>query len=126
MTKTETPDPYVEARPKRRRFTADYKLRILEEAETTDNIGALLRREGLYASNLSVWRRARREGALSELKKKRGRKPSTTAEQKRIEELERENARLQARLRQAEVIIDVQKKVSQLMGIDLDSDEKNS
>ena len=126
MAKSKTPDPQVEARPTRRRFTAEYKLSILEEADSTDNIGALLRREGLYASQLSEWRRARREGALSQLKKKRGRKPSKTAEQKRIEQFERENARLQARLHQAEVIIDVQKKVSQILGIDLDSDEKNS
>jgi len=126
MAKSKTPDPHVEARPKRRTFTAEYKLRILEEADATDDVGALLRREGLYSSHLSEWRRARREGALSELKKKRGRKPKKTAEQKRIEELERENARLQARLNQAEVIIDVQKKVSQILGIDLDNDDKNS
>jgi transposase-like protein len=118
------PDPEVPDKAVRRGFTAEYKLRILNEAEAcTDrgSLGALLRREGLYASNLNTWRQQRERGILTGLTpKKRGRKESVSnpliAEN---EKLRKENERLISRLRQAEIIIDVQKKVSQILGIPL-------
>ena len=119
-------DPEVVESAMRRRFSAEYKLRILQLADSCTepgSLGVLLRREGLYASNLTTWRRQRDEGALEALSpKKRG--PKTvepnplTAEN---EHLKRENERLSKRLRQAELIIDVQKKVSQMLGITLES-----
>ena len=108
-------DPEVDAKASRRRFTAEYKLWVLEQAERCQKpgeLGALLRREGLYSSNLTQWREQRRRGMVSGLRpKKRGRKVDPrTAERKRIEELERENERLRRRLAQAERIITFQKK----------------
>lgn len=106
----------------RRRFTAEYKLRILAEADgctAKGQLGELLRREGLYSSLLSHWRRQREEASLSSLKpKKRGRqrKQSDEARQE-LKRLQRENRRLTERLRQAETIIDVQKKVCEMLGI---------
>ena len=124
--KVDPPDPEVPEAKARRRFTARYKLRILEEADTCTEpgqLGVLLRREGLYSSNLTTWRRQRSEGILDSLSpKKRGRKTkekNPLAE--RVGELERENQRLRHKLKQAETIIEVQKKVSQLLGIPLDS-----
>lgn len=117
------PDPEVPAKASRRRFTAEYKARILAEADActpgSGELGALLRREGLYSSNLYTWRRQRDEGALEGLKpKKRGRKPTPRHPlEDKVARLERENARLQQRLKQAETIIDVQKKVSELLGL---------
>lgn len=121
------PEAEVPAKAKRRRFTAAYKLKILEAADAAapGELGALLRREGLYSSHLSAWRQARREGALGALSKKRGRKRKRTAAQVRMAKLEAENRRLQERLRQAEMVIDVQKKVSQLLGVALPSDERD-
>jgi transposase-like protein len=111
------PDPEVAPKAKRRRFSAEYKLRILREAEACSRpgeIGALLRREGLYSSLLSDWRRQREAGALEGLRpRKRGRKPAP--EKQRVTELERENARLRHRLEQAEAIIDVQKKLARIL-----------
>jgi transposase-like protein len=106
---------------RRRQFTAGEKLRILEEAAACTvpgELGALLRREGIYSSYLSRWRRARDRGQLDGLgSAKRGRKPlSDAAVAREIARLQRENERLQARLEQAEVIIEVQKKLSQLLG----------
>jgi transposase-like protein len=120
------PDPEVNGRPKRRTFTAEYKLRILREADTCDKpgqVGALLRREGLYSSHLTEWRRLRDQGSLRGLApKKRGRKisekrsnPLTT----QVAKLEKQNRRLQEELRKAHLIIDVQKKVADLLGIPL-------
>lgn len=115
------PNPEVPAKAARRRFTAEYKLRILKQADACTELGKLgelLRREGLYASNLTTWRRQREEGVLSALKpKKRGRKEALR--NPLIEEnakLRRDNERLTERLRRAEIIIDVQKKVSQMLG----------
>lgn len=125
------PDAEVRERPVRRRFMADYKLRILAEADAcheSGQLGALLRREGLYASHLASWRRQRNAGALAALKpKRRGRKPQQvnplSADNER---LRRENQRLAARLHQAETIIDVQKKVSEILGLTLPPIERTT
>ena len=111
----------VSEKAKRRRFTAEYKAKILREAErckSPGQVGALLRREGLYSSLLSEWRRQRDQVAKAGLKAiRRGPKPRVV--DPRIHQLERENARLERRLAQAEAIIDIQKKVSALLGIPL-------
>lgn len=119
----ERPDPEVTDRPTRRKLTASYKLKILAEADackTPGEVGALLRREGLYSSYLSRWRRARDCGMLGALSPaKRGPKPQAVNPlEKRVAELERENRRLKKKLEAAETIIEVQKKVSGLLGID--------
>ena len=114
------PDPEVLAKPKRRRFTPAYKARIVEEAQRcteSGQIGALLRREGLYSSALTLWRRQYHSGALQALKDdKRGRKRTRDAREKELERLQRENERLNKKLRQAELIIEVQKKVAAMLG----------
>ncbi len=114
------PDPEVAERPVRRRFTTEYKLRILEEADAcreAGGTGALLRREGLYSSTLATWRRQRREGTLAGLSpKKRGRKGDDEATRE-IRRLRRENDRLRRQLEQAKTVIDVQKKLSDVLGI---------
>ena len=123
------PDPEVSAKAQRRKFTAEYKLRIVREAERCKQpgeVGALLRREGLYSSLLTAWRREVEQGARAALRsKKRG--PKARVADPRVKELERENTRLRKRLEHAELIITVQKKVSKLLGIPLESpdDEKN-
>jgi transposase len=119
---TNAPDPEVVPTAKRRRFTVKEKLRILEEADACTEpgeLGALLRREGIYSSYLSRWRRARDRGQLRALSsKKRGPKIPANSEMKReMVELQRENERLQARLAQAEAIIEAQKKLSQVLGL---------
>jgi transposase-like protein len=110
------PDPEVPEKAMRRKFTAAYKLRILKEAEActqSGHIGALLRREGLYYSNLTLWRR---QISQSLIPKKRGPLPQRPDPHvRRIAELERENAKLTHKLKQAELIIDVQKKVADLL-----------
>lgn len=115
----EVPDPEVVPRAKRRQFSAQYKLRILTEADQCTQrgeIGALLRREGLYSSHLTTWRKQRERGQLQGLTpKKRGRKPDPQAAE--LARLQRENERLKARLEQAETIIEVQKKLSQMLGL---------
>jgi transposase-like protein len=122
------PDPEVVPKAKRRQFAAKYKLRVLEEADRCTErgqIGELLRREGLYSSHLSKWRKQRARGQLQGLApKKRGRKgqdPSVAE----LARLRRENERLRAQLAQAEIIIDVQKKLAQLLGLpnETESDE---
>ena len=108
----------VIAKAVRRRFSAEYKLRILEEAEacSSGEIGALLRREGLYSSHLTTWRRQREAGQLAGLAaKKRGPKPDLQAEE--LKRLRKENERLQVRLQQAAAIIEAQKKLAQLFGL---------
>jgi transposase len=116
-----TPDPEVVATTTRRRYTAKYKLQVLEEADRCPpgELGALLRRHGLYSSHLTTWRRQREAGALAALTAvKRGRKARVVAAHgQRVTELERENEHLRQRLTQAETIIEVQKKVSLLLGI---------
>ncbi len=122
------PDPEVLEKAQRRRFPAEYKLRILKEADACTEpgeIGALLRREGLYASHLTVWRRQREEGSLSALgPKKRGRraKPMNPLS-RRVEELERETQRLKGKLKQAETIIEVQKKVSEILRLESENSQ---
>jgi len=118
----------VSAKAVRRRFTKEYKRRILAEAaacKRTGELGALLRREGLYSSHLTVWRRARENGELAGAgTRKRGRRVKPVdARDRRIAELERENRRLQARAERAEALVEVQKKLSVLLGVDLPSDE---
>lgn len=117
-------DPEVPEKASRRRFTATYKLRMLEEADRCTEqgqVGELLRREGLYSSHLTNWRRQRDTGALGGLEpKRRGRKPKDNdPAAKEVERLRRENQRLTERLRQAETIIEVQKKVSEVLGLPL-------
>ena len=109
-------DPEVVEKAARRRFTAEYKRQIALEAEQCKQpgeIGALLRREGLYSSVLAQWRRQLREESLSSSKKSGSNRKLTPAQQ--LARLERENERLKEKLRQAELIIDVQKKVSEMM-----------
>jgi transposase-like protein len=109
------PDLEVAPRAKRRTYTAAYKLRILQEADLCDQsgqVGALLRREGLYSSHLTTWRRQRAAGQLEALSgKKRGRK----ARDAEVAALRKENQRLRAQLKQAELIIAAQKKLSQAL-----------
>src|SRR6266849_1755608 len=115
------PDSEVVARPKRRTFAAEYKQRILEEAEaaaaTPGGVGALLRREGLYSSLLAYWRRERADGILEALTpRKRGPKSQRNPLEEENQKLRRQNARLAEDLRKAHIIIDVQKKVAALLG----------
>jgi transposase-like protein len=115
------PDPEVVASAKRRTFTAEYKLRILAEADAAaahpGAIGALQRREGLYSSHLVTWRREREAGILKGLTpRQRGPKPKRNPLDEEIQKLRRENQRLTEELRKAEIIIDVQKKVGTLLG----------
>jgi len=116
------PDPEVKATKPRRRFTAKYKLGILAEVDACTSkgqIGAILRREGLYSSNLTTWRRQREEGILNGLSpRKRGRKAKEVNPlAKRVAELERENRKLDKKLKQAEIIIEFQKKISQMLNL---------
>ena len=115
------PDPEVRERPVRRTFTAEYKLRIVEEANAAREPGAvvaLLRREGLYSSHLVEWRRLYRLGALHNLAHPRGRPPGNPLSTEN-ERLRRRVARLEGRLATAERIIEIQGKVSELLGIPL-------
>jgi hypothetical protein len=121
-------DTEVPEKPVRRHFGVEYKLQILEQADACSvpgQVGALLRREGLYSSHLSAWRRQREAGLLSGLApKKRGRKAKRrdpVVEEN--ERLRRENQRLAAQLQQAQTIIDVQKKLSEMLGIPLPTPE---
>jgi transposase-like protein len=107
-----------EVRAKRRTFSAAEKLRLLREAERCPKgeLGALLRRAGLYSSHLTTWRRERDQGQLAGLSpRKRG--PKVDAQAQRLAQLERENARLQTKLGKAELIIDAQKKLLQVLGL---------
>ena len=125
------PDPEVPEKKRRRKFTAKYKLRVLDDADAcTDagQIGALLRREGLYSSHLTTWRRQRRKGLLTAMApQKRGRKKADKNPlAAKVAQLEKDNRRLQQKLKRAELIIEAQKKMAEILGIsqDLhDSDE---
>ncbi len=124
VNKKQPPQTEVTPKAKRRSFSPQYKLRILEQADQATQpgqIGALLRQEGLYSSLLTNWRRQRAEGQLNAFStKKRGPKP--TADPTLVDELallRRQNERLQMKLKKAELIIEVQKKVSLLFGLDI-------
>ncbi len=115
-------NPEVHEKPVRRHFDAAYKLRILEEADRCSEVGQvgeLLRREGLYSSHLTNWRHLRDEGTLQSLgPKRRGRKAKCNdATTQELDRLRRDNQGLAERLRQAETIIEVQKKVSEILGL---------
>lgn len=121
-------DPEVPAKATRRQFAPEYKQRILREAAAASapgEIGALLRREGLYSSHLITWRRQRERGELAGLSaKRRGRKAKAVNPlAKRVAELEREKRRLERRLEQAELLLDIQKKASRLLEIPLRSQD---
>jgi transposase len=123
----------VVAKAKRRTFTAEYKQRILQEADsaatTPGGVGALLRREGLYSSHLVSWRRERRAGVLEALKpRKRGPRSERNPLAEENQKLRRQVGQLTEKLRKAEIIIDVQKKVAALLGHPLpdeDPEEKS-
>lgn len=119
------PDPEVPEMAKRRRFTAEYKARILAEAEACDQpgqLGALLRREGLYSSHLAGWRMQARRGLIEGLDRKRGRKPNDPLVAE-IDKLKKKNQRLEKRLAQAEAVIELQKKLSEILGIELPTED---
>jgi transposase len=120
-TSASRPDPEVVAKPKRRTFTAEYKQRILQEADraaaSSGGVGALLRREGLYSSHLVTWRRERQAGIREALKpRKRGRRSERNPLAEENQKLRRQVGQLTEKLRKAEIIIDVQKKVAALLG----------
>jgi len=122
QTQNSIPDPEVSEKATRRRFTAQYKIRVLQEADScTDfgQIGALLRREGLYASSLTTWRRQKERSALDALSaKRRGpKKKKTDTATRYISTLEQENHAIRQKLKQAETIIEVQKKISEILNI---------
>jgi transposase len=119
LTSLNVPDPEVVVKAQRRHFSAEYKRRVLQEAEACTQrgeVGALLRREGLYSSHLTTWRHQRQRGELQGLTPaKRGRKADPQAAE--TARLVRETERLKVQLARAELIIEVQKKVSQLLGL---------
>jgi transposase-like protein len=120
------PEIEVTAKATRRRFTVEYKRRVVREADackTSGAVGALLRREGLYSSHLAAWRAARDRGELAGRAKPRGPAPRVVdPRDKRIAELERETARWQKRAERAEALVEVQKKVAALLGTPLESE----
>lgn len=123
-------NPEVLEKAQRRIYSAEYKLRILQETDSCSEgqIGAILRREGLYSSHLTTWRRQRQTGQLAALTdNKRGRKPTAanplSAE---VERLRQENERLSQRLQQAELIIDIQKKASAILNITLETNNNDN
>jgi transposase len=116
------PEPEVPETPQRRRFTAEYKLRIVEEVDRCTEpgqVGSLLRREGLYSSQLSTWRKQVQSGSLGALTpRKRGRKSKSIEPlSQENRQLRREVERLQTELKKAHTIIDVQKKLSEMLGL---------
>jgi transposase len=116
--RTAVPDPELVERARRRRFSAAYKLRVLREAEACSvpgEIGALLRREGLYTSHLTAWRKQREQGALAALGRPRGR-PKGDGQQAQIAALRRRAERAEAELLKARKVIEVQGNVSALLG----------
>ena len=120
------PEVEVVAKASRRRFTMEYKRKIVREADgckTPGAVGALLRREGLYSSHLTTWRAARERGELIGAPKKRGPAPQVTdPRDKKIAELERETARWRKRAERAEALVEVQKKLAALLGTPLESE----
>jgi transposase-like protein len=113
------PDPEVEPKAKRRRFSAAYKARILEEIDRSPGeTGAILRREGLYSSHLTSWRKQRRAGTLKALGKKRGPK-GKSEEQRELEQLRKRVAELERELEKSQIVIGAQKKLAEILGVDL-------
>jgi transposase len=126
-TTSQHPNPEVVAQAKRRRFTAEYKQRILQEVDAargSGGIGAILRREGLYSSLMATWR-GEREAAVRQAlaPHKRGPKSKYDPAAEEIQQLRRENQRLVEELRKADIVIDVQKKVAALLGRPIDTPE---
>lgn len=126
------PDTEVVMRPARRRFTTEYKLRIVAEADKATRpgeIGAILRREGLYSSLLQKWRddlRGKGSGKLSAtVKRKQRDADKRSAQSKEMVRLKRENARLEKRIQKVELLLDLQKKFSEILGIELPSQGQN-
>jgi transposase len=121
------PNPEVVARAKRRTYTGEYKQQVLAEADAargTGEIGAVLRRHGLYSSHLTKWRQERASGILEGLApQKRGPKSKANPLTAENQKLRRDNERLTDRLRKAEIVIDVQKKVAMLLGIPIAESE---
>lgn len=118
---TAVPSPEVKpSQPPRRRYTVDYKLRILKEADVcrgeSGAVSALLRREGLYSSLLSEWRKQRDQGALAAFSVKRGRKAKKTTAEIELDRLRKRNEEIEEKLRQARLIIEAQKKIAALLG----------
>jgi len=113
----------VMAKPVRRRFTAEYKLGVLREVDRCKGrgeLGTLLRREGLYSSHLTQWRKQRERGERQSLSRKRGPSPKQRHPlTDKVKVLERENARLKLRAERAEGLVELQKKVSEILGIEL-------
>lgn len=128
ISRYKDPNPEVLPRAKRRRFSAAFKKRILEEYDACTEPGekgALLRKEGIYSSYIATWKRQleRRDNLVGSTSAKRGPKKDTQREE--MEKLEKENDRLRERLRQSELIIEAQKKISQILGLEADeNDEK--
>ena len=116
---TSPPNPEVVERVGRRQFTAAYKVRILREADACEpgQLGALLRREGLYSSHLTHWRQQRDRGLLAALAPQRRGRPARAAGEQELARLRQENERLTQKLAAAETVIDIQKKVSALLGL---------
>src|ERR1700690_2604266 len=128
---TSSPDPEVPAKAQRRKFSAEDKKRILEEVERAaglEDIGAVLRREGIYSSTLHGWRKERDAAVRQAFSQKRGPQPRRNPLTSENEKLRRQNQRLQEDLEKAHIIIDVQKKVAMLLGRPLTSvpDNENS
>ena len=126
---TRAPDPEVVAKPTRRQFSAEYRLRIVEEAERCTRpgeVGRLLRREGLYTSHLSAWRKARRNGSLQGLTpKKRGAKPAESNPlSSKVRQLEAKVARLEKELATAHTILEGQGKVAGRLGFSLNDGQE--
>ena len=125
----DVPDPEIPEKASRRRFSARYKLTILDEYDRLSEPGAkgaLLRREGLYSSHIVEWRRARDVGALAELGRPRGRKPLRTAEGVELERMRRRAERAEKELAKARLVIEVQGKVSALLEAISESAEPES
>jgi transposase-like protein len=129
--RSDRPDPEVPEKTPRRRFTAKYKLDVLKKADACTQpgeLGALLRREGLYSSNLTTWKRQRDQGVLDAMSpKKRGRKKiEKNPLAQEVATLRKENERLSRKLKKAEIIIEVQKKISEILGISQNPDEESN
>jgi len=129
--KINAPNPEVTTKRTRRKFTAQYKLRILEQADNCKlpgELGEFLRREGLYSSNLTIWKKQRKAGILQGVTpQKRGRKVvEKNPLVDRLAQLEKENKRLQIKLKKAETIIDVQKKIAQIFSFEAEEPIESS